>query len=210
MELVHELQAVETEIGVPQTAVEIAVDDWASSTVADLEDRTVIRGGGAPRGSVSQRRRRRRGVDQSYNSVGTIVKDDAPPPKSTGARRPSNGRAMSVLAWAVVGAATLVVLLGAVATFVLLRASPSDIPTVANIEATVDADSVEFTWADPGISAEDTFQVATNDGGAPILQRNTSFIVNSEPGTRVCVTVAVNREGKSGASSAEKCVDVPE
>lgn len=210
MELVHEIQAVESEIGVPQTAVEIAVDDWASSTVADLEDRTVIRGGATPRGSVSQRRRRRRGIDQSYNSVGTIVKDDAPLPRSTGARRSSSGGPMTALAWAVVAAATLVVVLGAVATFVLLRSGSSDIPTVANIEATTQDSAVEFTWSDPGIDAEDTYQVSTNDGGAPILQRNTSFIVNSEPGGRVCITVAVNREGKSGASSAEKCVDVPE
>ena len=209
MELVHEIQAVESEIGLPQTRVEIAVDDWASSTVADLEDRTVLKGGVTPRSSVAQRRRRRRGVDQSYNSVGTIVKEDAPP-RSTGAVRSSSGRTMTVLAWAVVAAATLVVVLGVVATFVLLRSTANDIPVVANIEARAVQDTVEFTWLDPGLAADDTFQITTNDGAAPVQQRTTTFIVASDPGSRVCITVAVNREGKSGASSAEKCVEVPE
>ena len=43
LELIHELQAVESELGVPQTQVEVAMDDWALATVADLEDRTRIR-----------------------------------------------------------------------------------------------------------------------------------------------------------------------
>ena len=210
MELVHELQAVETELGVPQTAVEIAVDDWASSTVADLEDRTVLRGGVAPRGSVSQRRRRRRGVDQAYNSVGTIVKEDAVGPRSTGTARAPGGRTMTALVWAIVAAASLVVALGILATFVLLRVTSSDLPTVSNIEARATQDTVEFTWMDPGLGPDDTYQVTTNDGSPAVQQRTTSFVVDSEPGERVCITVAVNRDAKSGVASAEKCVDVPE
>ncbi len=45
LEVIHELQAVETELGLPQTPVEVAMDDWALATVADLEDRTRIRAG---------------------------------------------------------------------------------------------------------------------------------------------------------------------
>ena len=63
LEFVRELQLIETELGVPQTAVEIAMDDWALGTVADLEDRTRVRPlatGGT--GHRVRRRRRRRPV----------------------------------------------------------------------------------------------------------------------------------------------------
>ena len=43
LEFVRELQLIETELGVPQTGVEIAMDDWALGTVSDLEDRTRVR-----------------------------------------------------------------------------------------------------------------------------------------------------------------------
>ena len=38
LELVRELQQVETEIGAGQTPIEVAVDDWALATVTDLEE----------------------------------------------------------------------------------------------------------------------------------------------------------------------------
>ncbi|MGX5681287.1 serine/threonine-protein kinase [Schumannella luteola] len=210
LELVHELQAVESEIGVPQTPVEIAVDEWAAATVADLEDRTVIRGGSTSRGSVSQRRRRRRGVDQGYSSVGTIVKEDPVGSRSVQTAPRGAGRGMRLLAWAVVGAAVLVVVLGALATLVLIRAGSTDIPTVSDISARVVDDTVEFTWNDPGLGAGDTYQVSPSDGSPAVQQREASFVVDAEPGDRVCIAVAVNREGRIGARSAEKCADVPE
>ncbi|MDO7881538.1 serine/threonine-protein kinase [Salinibacterium soli] len=210
LELVHELQSVESEIGVPQTPVEIAVDEWAAATVADLEDRTVIRGGSSSRGSVSQRRRRRRGADQGYSSVGTIVKEDPVGSRSAQTQPRGPGRGMRLLAWAVVGAAVLVVALGALATLVLIRAGSTDIPTVSDIAARVVDDTVEFTWNDPGLGAGDTYQVSPSDGSPAVQQREASFVVDAEPGDRVCISVAVNREGRVGERSAEKCADVPE
>ncbi|BDZ51030.1 hypothetical protein GCM10025867_32710 [Frondihabitans sucicola] len=44
LELIRELQQAESELGVAQTPIEVAVDDWALATVADLEDRTRVRG----------------------------------------------------------------------------------------------------------------------------------------------------------------------
>ena len=117
---------------------------------------------------------------------------------------------MTALVWAIVAAASLVVALGILATFVLLRVTSSDLPTVSNIEARATQDTVEFTWTDPGLGPDDTYQVTTNDGSPAVQQRTTSFVVDSEPGERVCITVAVNRDAKSGVASAEKCVDVPE
>jgi hypothetical protein len=44
------------------------------------------------------------------------------------------------------------------------------------------------------------------DGGAPSLQRGSTFTVDSD-NSRVCLTVTVNRAGRTGAPSAPKCVD---
>lgn len=211
LELVRELQAVETEIGVPQTPVEVVMDDWALATVADLEDRTRIRGGVVPRGTVSQRRRRRRTGETTgdYSAVGTLIKEDAPLPRSSGTRPQDRGGRFQTIAWILVAAAVLAVVLGTVATLVLLRSASSDIPMVTAIETQVTDNTVEFTWSDPGLGATDTYQVSTSDGGAPVQQRGTSFVVDAEPGDRVCITVAVNREGKTGMPSSEKCADVP-
>jgi len=210
LELVHELQSVETELGVPQTPVEVAVDDWASATVANLEDRTQVRAAPIAVSSVASRRRKRRALDGTdYSGVGTIVKDSRNAPRSTGSGAMPRGSGMRALAWVLVATAVLVVALGATATVVLIRASTSDIPTVTNISATVSGTTVEFTWKDPGIGATDTFQIVTNDGSAAVQQRNPAFTVDGVAGQHVCVTVTVNHEGKPGNPSAEKCADIP-
>ena len=212
LELIHELQAVETELGVPQTPIEVAMDDWALATVADLEDRTRIRGGQVPGASIAQRRRRRRAaaaVQENYSAVGTLIRDSRAGPRSTGTAAPQ-GRGMQALAWMLVAAAVLVIALGATATLVLIRSSAAnDIPAVSDIQAKVTDDTVEFTWGDPGITATDSYQIATNDGQPSVQQREPSFVVDAEPGDRVCITVSVNREGKTGNPSAEKCADIP-
>ena len=211
LELVHELQAVETELGVPQTAVEVAMDDWALATVADLEDRTRVRGAPVPATSVAQRRRRRRSssVTDNYSGVGTLIRDSAAGPRSTGAATAPRSRGMQALAWGLVAAAVLVIVLGATATLVLIRSNSSDIPTVSDIQARITDDTVEFTWQDPGLADTDSYQIVT--GGQPaVQQREASFVVDAEPGDRVCITVTVNREGKTGNASGEKCADIPE
>ncbi len=209
MELVHELQTIESELGLPQTPVEIAVDDWASSSVGDLEDRTVIKGGAIPRGTVSQRRRRRRGIDQGYSSVGTIVKEDPVGSKSTGTASRRSGLGIQALAWAVVAAAVLVIALGTLAALVLIRSSGTSVPSVGELEARIVDDTVEFTWADPGLDAGDAYRV-TPDGSASVLQRTTSFVVDAEPGQRVCITVEVTRDARDVGPATQKCVDIPE
>lgn len=209
LELVHELQAVETELGVPQTPVEVAVDDWASATVANLEDRTQVRAAPVAVSSVASRRRKRRALDGDYSGVGTIVKDSRNAPRSTGSGTMPRWSGMRALAWVLVASAVLVVALGAIATVVLIRTGSSDIPTVSNISATVSGTTVEFTWKDPGIGATDTFQIDTNDGNATVQQRNPAFTVDGVAGQHVCVTVTVNHEGKLGNPSAQKCADIP-
>jgi hypothetical protein len=107
-----------------------------------------------------------------------------------------------------VATSVLVIALAAMATLVLIKANNSDIPQVANITSVSTATSIEFSWDDPGLVAGDSYQVTT-DGGGSSLQKAPKFSVDVTPGDRVCVAVAVNRGGKLGASSGEKCVDVP-
>jgi hypothetical protein len=81
------------------------------------------------------------------------------------------------------------------------------IPVVTNVEGTVEGTAVTFTWNDPGLASGDAY-VVTVDGAPSPLQRDTRFDVEAEDGARVCASVTVTRDGKSGAPSAERCVDV--
>ncbi|MET1043421.1 MAG: serine/threonine-protein kinase [Microbacteriaceae bacterium] len=207
LELVREFQAVESELGVPQTAIEVAMDDWALATVADLEDRTRIRG---VTGAVTsaKRRRRRAAVDQGYQAVGTMVRDSRGQ-RSTGTASAGQSRGMKVFSWMLVGSAVLVIALGATATMMLIRANSSDIPVVANIAGEESGGVVRFSWADPGLAATDSYDVRVGNE-VSASQQSTSFTVDAQPGENVCITVTVNREGKTGPSSAQKCVEAAE
>ncbi len=208
LELVRELQAIEAELGVPQTAVEVAVDDWAISTVGELGDRTRIRavpGGGQIGGG--RLRRRRRNAQGDYAAVGTVLRETGPSQPSSSTRTDLHGRGMQVLAWALIVSAVLVIALGVVATIVLIRSNSDQIPRVSDIAAVQSVDSIEFSWADPGLLPGDTYQIGSNSGTPGSIQSSRTFVVDAAPGERVCITVTVNREGKTGAPSNEKCVE---
>lgn len=68
---------------------------------------------------------------------------------------------------------------------------------------------MQFTWADPGLEETDSYEIRP-EGGTTSIQRAAEFTVDGEAGEQVCLTVLVNREGKLGPPSAEKCVDIPE
>ena len=187
------------------------MDDWALATVADLEDRTRVRGVSGAVSAVNSRKRRRRvaAVQGEYSPVGTLLRqsNSAPYPRSTATRATQRPRSMQVLQWVLVGCAALVIALAAVATLVIIRSTSGEIPVVSDIQAEAVGESVEFSWPDPGISNEDSYQVEVN-GSALSVQRTASFAYTAEPGERVCLIVTVNHEGKLGAPSAQKCVDV--
>jgi hypothetical protein len=208
LELVHELQAIETELGVPQTPIEVAVDDWAQATVADLEDRTRVRVSDGVAISVSQRRRKRRAeFGGDYSGVGTLIKDSRNAARSTGTVPAPRGTRVRALAWMLVVAAVLVIILGGVATVVLVRAT-SGIPKVSDISATIANGTVQFAWPDPGIAATDTYEVDASDGKLAV-QQQARFSIGAQPGAHVCITVTVVHDGKPGNPSGQKCVDVP-
>ena len=209
LELIHELQSVETELGVPQTAVEVAMDDWALATVADLEDKTRIRGIASAVPSAANRRRRRRtaATVAGYNAVGTLVRE-------TGTRQSSSSNApqsrrVQFFGWALVAASVLVITLAAIATLVLIRANSTDIPIVSDITAQISGESIAFEWNDPGLATTDAYQVAVNGGGQSV-QNQPSFVVDAGAGDHICITVRVSRDGKLGEPSNPKCVDVPD
>ena len=211
LELVRELQSIETELGVPQTPIEVAMDDWALATVSDLEDRTRVRGVGGV--VTTARGRRRRSASVVYAPVGTVMRQTAGGQisfqrgQSSGTRPTQRGRGIRLLAWGLILSAVLVIALGATATLVLIRANSDRIPLVTDIVATAGSGAIKFSWTDPGLKVDDSYQVTTGDGRSALQTSSDYFAQDTKVGDRVCITVAVNRQGKTGPPSAEKCVD---
>jgi hypothetical protein len=209
LELVRELQLIETELGVPQTAIEVAMDDWALGTVADLEERTRVRpSASAVKAPVRRRRRAAAAANGEYSPVGTLREVSGPGPRSNSrATRP--GPVPRAVTWIIVVASALVLALGITATVVLVRAGAngSGIPVVTGISASRSGSTVRFSWQNPGLAASDRYQIQVI-GGTSSIQLSPRFVVDAAAGDTVCITVAVNRDGKTGDPSAEKCVDV--
>jgi hypothetical protein len=213
IELVRELQTIEAELGVPQTPLEIAMDEWALGTVADLKDRTLLRPVAGSGGGSTPRRRRRRtanGGTEDYAGVGTI-REATPPPRRFSHSRPSvPERGRQAITWLLIASAVLVIALGVTALVVLVRASSDDgIPVVTDISATQNDGSVEFAWPDPGIVDGDLYEIEVQ-GVRTATQSQPRFVVDVTPGETVCLAVTVNRQGKPGEQSAAKCVDIPD
>ncbi|WP_165069947.1 serine/threonine-protein kinase [Marisediminicola senii] len=207
LDLVHQLQSVESELGVSQTAAEVAMDDWARTSVSDLEDKTRVRGVATAVNRIPRRRRR---------AVGDDVVAIAPVLRSTGSERRTGSsthgqadQARKFRWWlpALIGAGVLVVGLGSALTATLVQSGRGDIPVVTNIESVTSGTSVEFTWDDPGILPGDNYQISTSAIESTIQSR-AAFTVDGEPGDTVCISISVNREGREGARSNEKCVEL--
>jgi len=203
LELIRELQSVETELGLPQTPLEVAMDDWALATVSDAEDRTRIKGIPGPKPAHERRRRRVKTVDSTgdHRPVGTLLRPQSGSLERSAMR--SSGTRNTWLAWVVVAASLLVIALGATAAAVLLRAASNDIPTVEAISAGVEDGVIQFGW-DAVAIGDDSYRIATSDGGTS-MQRGTTFRVDAVGGARVCITVTVVRDGRPGTPSPEKC-----
>ncbi|WIE74343.1 serine/threonine-protein kinase [Curtobacterium sp. MCSS17_007] len=198
MEFVRGLQQVEAELGLPQTPADVAVEAWAVSTPSSGAERTVVRELQPP-SRVGARRRRRRpvqgGTSVGVQSVGTVHRTGS----ATRARR----RSRSNLLWIGSAGAVVVAALAVVAVLLVGRAGTASIPTVSDVRAQAGADSVSFSWTDPGLRSGDTFVITS--AGATTQQTGTTFVVSGTSGAEECITVAVNRDGKTGAMSAEQC-----
>ena len=205
LEFIRDLQSVEEELGLPQTPLEVAMDDWALATAIDLDERTRISGQhafGEARGGGGRRRTRR----ATLRSSGTVLGADSRVHEGTSGRGRPAPPTTRRLVWGIsLAAALLVALVGAGVVTVLQGSRP--IPVVTDVQATVDGSAVTFTWNDPGLESGDAY-VVTVDGEPWPMQDDARLDVEADDGDRVCARVTVTRDGKSGAPSAERCVDV--
>jgi hypothetical protein len=201
IELVRGFQQVEAELGIPQTSADVAVEAWAISTPTPHGDRTVIRELQPPT-RVGGRRRTRRavqgGVLAGPHSVGTVHR--------TGSVTRARRRTRSTLVWATSLAVVVVAALAIATVVVVGRLGAGAIPVVAEVRAEPSPQSVSFSWSDPGLRSGDTYVISSN--GSSSQQTGTSFVVSGERGDEECIAVAVNRDGKTGAASAQKCATI--
>jgi hypothetical protein len=198
LELIRDLQSVEMELGFTPTPADVAADEWVTAAAVDDDDRTRLKAF-APESPAQRRRRRRDGLSGGSDEHGAVHETGAEPVQTS--VRVGRGALWLVAACVVLAAAFVGTL-----SFVLVQAgAPPDIPVVRNIEGRVVGGSIEFSWQDPGIASGDEYQVSV-DGASSSLQRSTTFTVDAAA-RRVCLTVTVNRSGRTGETSAAKCVD---
>lgn len=201
LEFIRDLQAVEAELGLAQTPVEVAMDDWALATAVDLDERTRISGAHGV-GDAAGRRRRPRGAGAGGTQLGA---DSRPHDPSTGRARttpPTNRR----LAWGISLVSVLLIALVGAGAYAVIQGTRS-IPVVSDVQGAADGEAVTFSWNDPGLQGGDAYVVRV-DGVTLPVQREPQVSVPADDGDRVCATVTVTRNGKSGTPSAERCVDV--
>jgi eukaryotic-like serine/threonine-protein kinase len=211
MEMLRELQLVETELGLPQTPIEVAVDEWALGSSSPLSERTRVRPVADPSAAGNRARRRAAAGRETYAPTGVLA-DPSSDRLSRGSSRtdapPAPTRSARPLAIVLAVSLGVVVVLGAVAVVLGFQAGrTSDIPRVVDIAAVRESNgSVRFSWSDPGLQQGDRYQVKVGDD-APIVQRRASFTVDdAAAGDRVCLTVTVNRDGRTGEESLQKCL----
>ena len=203
LEFIRDLQSVEEELGLPQTQLEVAMDDWALATAVDPDERTLVRGGQASPDDRSGRRRTRRAAARSSGTA--FGADSVTHDGTSGPARPAPPTTRR-LVWGISLAAALLVALVGAGIFAVVQGTQG-IPVVANVRGSVDGSHVTFTWDDPGIEGGDAY-IVTVDGEPSPMQRGARYDTTVEEADRVCATVTVTRDGKSGAPSAERCVDV--
>jgi serine/threonine protein kinase len=201
LEFVRDLQAVEEELGLSQTPLEVAMDDWALATVVDVDEQTRISGAHGT-GDIAPRRRRSRG-----GSLGAARSEADSRSRDVGTSRIRTTPPTSVrLAWGISLVSVLLIALVGAGAFFVIQGTRS-IPVVTDVQGVDAGGTVTFSWNDPGLQSSDAY-VVTVDGETLPLQREPRLTVAAEDGDRVCASVRIARDGKSGDSSAERCVEV--
>jgi serine/threonine protein kinase len=203
LEFIRDLQAVEEELALPQTPLEVAMDDWAIATAVDLDERTRL-GAGSVVETSSSRRRRRRATTAARTS--TRTGDSRSHGSVSGRGRSTPPTTRRLLLGVGVAAAVFVALV--VAGLLTLVRGAGGIPVVTDVRAVTDGAAVEFSWEDPGGLRQGDSYVVTIDGSARPPQEEATLTVSPGESGRVCATVTVARDGKSGAPSVERCVEV--
>jgi serine/threonine protein kinase len=204
LELIRELQSVEAELGYTQTPLEVAMDDWATGSLSEPDDKTRI---SSVNSIDPQTGRRRRRSKPQAGAPGSGTHPSTSQGVHNSMTRVQPRRRRTMLVWGLVAASVVIIGLAGTGVSLLGRQVASGIPTVVNVDGSVRNGTVVFSWNDPGIREGDSYVVTTR-GGTSSIQRATDFSVDPHGESQVCLTVTVNREGKTGAPSGEKCVDV--
>ena len=202
MEFVRGLQQVEAELGLPQTPADVAVEAWSVATPSAAGDRTVVRAL-QPAARAGRRRRTRPAVQGGVGatgsrSVGTVHR--------TGSVAISRRRSRAALVWASALTAVVVVALAVTTVALVTRGGDASVPVVAEVEAVASGSAVTFRWTDPGLEPGDTYVVTS--AGATSQQSGTTFVVSGDDGAEECITVAVNRDGRTGSPSDQRCATI--
>jgi serine/threonine protein kinase len=205
---VRSLQLIESEMGLPQTAVEVANDAPAvitrPITGADALPDSFKQGVSTRKPGEGRIRHRGRTAEAGHEATDSSVTVIRPVEVNHRDRSSRKGRG---LIWAVaLSSAVVVSAIVVVAVLLLSRGGSSDLPTVSNITATVVGDSARFSWQDPGLAEKDVYAISANDGTTS-TQTGTTFTLQKSDSTRACISVKVGRAGKTGEQSAEKCVE---
>jgi eukaryotic-like serine/threonine-protein kinase len=182
-----ELQRVQAELGFDGTDIEVEHDAWAADAVVEPEvedDSDALR--------LRQRRSRR-----SPGITGSRVDIS----QSTGRRQPPKPKRFAVGAG--IAAASVVVLGIIAAAAFALSSLTTQIPVVAEIAVESESGRVAFAWDDPGLVDADTYHVRTSTGDA-LIQGGREFTMVGAVGERLCIWVAVNRDGSTGQAT-EAC-----
>jgi serine/threonine protein kinase len=223
LELIRELQSVEAELGLLPTRLEVADEDWAvQNGVDDDGDRTRISAVNSINAYQEPHRRRvPQARSRGRSSAGPLADSSGSPYGSDGSRgtRGTPGAApvtargsrpgawqRSALIWALAAASVIIVVLAVVTASALSHRAAPGLPTVSNVAGELRGGMVVFGWADPGIAQGDSYVITLRTGESSI-QKGTEFSADPHGQARVCATVAVNREGRTGTASGEKCVD---
>ncbi|WP_227820100.1 serine/threonine-protein kinase [Agromyces aureus] len=203
LEFVRDLQAVEEELALPQTPLEVVTEDWALAVGVDLDERTRILA--APAGAPGAPDRRARRTRRPADRPGTTTLRSDTRSGSTGPRPPAP-RAPRRAFWAISAVAVLLVGVALGGAY-LVSTATAPIPVVTDVRATADRTLVTFTWDDPGLQGGDAYLVII-DGTARPVQREPRIDVVGADGDHLCAEVTVTRDGKTGRASKERCVDI--
>lgn len=203
LEFIRDLQSVEEELNLPQTPLEVAMDDWALATAVDLDERTRLGAGSSADAAASRSRRRR--SSSARAGAATVDSRSRGTARGSGARRATAPPPPRRLMWGVGIAAAVFVGLVAAGLLTVARGAAS-IPVVSDVRAEVVGENVVFSWDDPGLRPGDTYIVTVGGSDRP-PQRETVATAPADASASVCATVSVSRDGRSGPPSAERCVE---
>lgn len=217
LDMVRELQLVESELGLRPSPVDLVQERHIDVTqLAALSEnagaltRTPVAGSRRSRNRHITRSRststsgtgsRGSGTD-SHSGAGDSGILDRTVLRSAATTR-SRSRRLPLL-----GALAGVLVVGAVVTAVVLTTRQTDtaIPRVEYIQNSVTDTAARFSWTDPGLRGEDRYLVRVNGGSGQSVDGSELSLAKAEYPGRVCITVAVVRSGVTGPVSADSCV----